>query len=105
VSGPERLSLGAEFAMDMKQGASYKTMNRVVEFEEGRRIAWRHFSPHVWRYELEPQGEGRTKVTETWDLSQVPLPVRVFLNLAFKGRTQRGIEQTLEKLKAAAERG
>jgi uncharacterized protein YndB with AHSA1/START domain len=103
VDGPERLSLGAKFGMDMKQGTKYQTKNTVVEFEEGRRIAWRHFSPHVWRYELEPVGDG-TRVTETWDLTKVPAPVRLFLNLAFKSRTQRGIEQTLEKLKAAAER-
>jgi uncharacterized protein YndB with AHSA1/START domain len=103
VSGPDRLELGSTFGMDMKQGASYQTKNTVVEFEEGRRIAWRHFSPHVWRYELAAQDDGTTEVTETWDLSQVPAPVRLFLSLAFKARTRRGIEQTLVKLKALAE--
>ena len=50
-SGCER---GAEFGMDMKLfGLPYKIRNRVVEFEEGRLIAWRHFGGHRWRYELD----------------------------------------------------
>lgn len=107
VSGPDRLSLGAEFAMDMKQGASYKVKNKVVEFEENRLIAWRHVSPHRWRYELEPttvEGEPGTRVTETWDLSPVPAPVRWGLNTLLGKRTQHGIEETLVKLRDAAER-
>lgn len=103
VSGPERLELGSTFDMDMKQGASYKTKNRVVEFEDGRRIAWRHVSPHVWRYELEPQADGTTRVTETWDLSPVNAVVRPVLSLAFAKRTKAGIEQTLVNLKRIAE--
>jgi hypothetical protein len=47
---PPRLSKGATFSMDMKIGATYKIRNAVVEFDEGRRIAWRHFYGHVWRY-------------------------------------------------------
>ena len=52
--GPERLGPGARFGMDMKIGVDYKILNTVCEFEEGRRIAWRHFYGHVWRYLLEP---------------------------------------------------
>ncbi len=50
--GPARLTLGSKFGMNMKIGAPYKIENTVVEFEEGRRIAWRHFGKHVWRYIL-----------------------------------------------------
>jgi uncharacterized protein YndB with AHSA1/START domain len=67
-SGPQRLSLGAKFRMDMKQGLPYRITNTVVEFEENRRIAWRHAGGHVWRYELEPVPAG-TNVTETFDWS------------------------------------
>jgi len=62
-SAPPRLELGATFGMDMKLGAPYKITNEVVEFEEGRRIAWKHFNGHVWRYLFEPV-DGGTKVTE-----------------------------------------
>ena len=51
--------------------------NHVVEFEEGRRIAWRPADPgqrpagHLWRWELESAGESTTKVTHTYDWSQL----------------------------------
>ena len=103
VSGPERLELGSKFAMDMKMGASYQTKNTVVEFEEDRLIAWKHFAPHRWRYELEPV-DGGTRVTETWDLARVPLPIRLGLRLMkFPAKTQQGIEGTLRNLAREAE--
>ncbi len=40
--GPERLSLSAHFGMEMKIGAPYRIEDVVVEFEQDRRIAWRH---------------------------------------------------------------
>lgn len=66
ISAPARLSLGATFAMNMRIGVPYKITNTVVEFEENRRIAWRHFGGHVWRYILTPV-EGGTLVTEQFD--------------------------------------
>lgn len=103
VEGPERLTLGSTFGMRMKQGAPYRTKNTVVEFEQDRVIAWKHFSPHRWRYQLEPVAGG-TLVTETWDLSEVPAPVLLGLRLAgFPERTRRGIDATLVKLAHAAE--
>jgi hypothetical protein len=93
---PERLSLGAKFGMDMKLGAPYKITNTVVEFEEGRVIAWRHFNGHIWRYLFEPV-EGGTKVTEQWDAR--PAKNRLFLRLSgFPGRNRKGIKATLERL-------
>jgi len=65
---PERLSLGAKFGMNMKLGARYPILNTVVEFEDGKRIAWCHPARNIWRYELEPV-EGGTRVTETFDPS------------------------------------
>ena len=93
---PARLFAGARFAMDMKLGAPYKIRNTVVEFDEGRRIAWRHFNGHVWRYLFEPV-DGGTKVTEQWD----PTPAKRKLGLrllGFPARNRRGIHRTLERL-------
>jgi uncharacterized protein YndB with AHSA1/START domain len=103
VTGPDRLELGSEFGMQMKNGPSYKTANKVVEFEPDRLIAWRHNAPHRWRYELAPDPSGGTKVTETWDTSSWPIGARQGLNLVLGRKTQKGIEETLVKLKAAAE--
>ena len=51
--------------------------NHVVEFEEGRRIAWLP-SPvggeapgHLWRWELEPISAGATRVTHTYDWTKL----------------------------------
>jgi uncharacterized protein YndB with AHSA1/START domain len=99
VEAPERLELGSQFSMGMKMGASYRTANTVVEFEPDRLIAWKHFAPHRWRYELEPV-EGGTRVTETWDASRYTavtfLPVRA---LGFPGKAQQGIDGTLRRLR------
>jgi hypothetical protein len=69
VSGPERLGPGSRFRMRMKVIAPYLVSNKVVEFDEDRAIAWCHLGGHRWRWELEPIGDGRTRVTETFDQS------------------------------------
>ncbi len=96
VNAPERLSLGAEFGMDMKIKVPYKITNTVVEFEEGRRIAWRHFGGHVWRYILEPV-EGGTKVTEEFDStnSKSQLVLKIMNS---KKNNALAIEKTLQNL-------
>ncbi|AXB43815.1 SRPBCC family protein [Amycolatopsis albispora] len=95
--GPERLSLGAKFGMDMKMGRSYKILNTVVEFEEGRRIAWRHFNGHRWRWELTPLDDGSTQVTETFDWSTARLPLLISLS-PFPKRNKEAIEKSLARL-------
>ncbi len=103
LSGPDRLTLGSEFGMDMKLGGAYKIRNRVVEFEEDRLIAWRHMGAHRWRYELTPAADGGTEVTETWDLSRYPAPLRLLLGALFGARTETALAATMVKLKEAAE--
>ena len=71
--GPTRLALGTRFGLKMKLGIPYSIHNTVVEFEEGRRIAWRHSGHHIWRYTLEPV-EGGTLVTETFDWASARSP-------------------------------
>ncbi len=102
VAGPDRLALGDRFGMSMRLGVPYTIKNEVVEFEEDRRIAWRHFGHHRWRYELEPVGEGSTKVTETFDWSTARAPKLIEL-VGFPATNTRGIEATLPRLKAYVE--
>lgn len=103
---PERLALGARFGMSMRQGVPYPVTNEVVEFEEGRLIAWRHLGHHVWRYELEPVDDGAaTIVTETWDYGPSMWP-NVFVERSGwdKGH-RRDMEKTLERLEAVLLQG
>lgn len=104
VTGPERLHRGARFGMDMRMfGVPYRIRNTVVELEEDRRIAWRHFGGHRWRYVLEPTGRG-TRVTESFDYSHHGLVPRLVVELArFPERNRQGIAGTLVRLKQAAE--
>ena len=102
--GPDRLTLGARFGMDMKAGAPYRMINTVVEFEPDRLIAWqprpaagavsRFVGGRVFRYELKPV-PGGTRVRETWDISQERIPALV---VAMKGVTRSGMTRTLERL-------
>lgn len=103
VSGDTDLRLGSEFRMGMKMGAPYKINNKVVEFEPERLIAWRHMGLHRWRYELEPIDTNQTTVTETWDVSTYPSVMASLLSKAFGARTQKAIDDTLSRLKEAAE--
>jgi uncharacterized protein YndB with AHSA1/START domain len=105
VDGPARLDKGAVFHVALKLfGLPYKITNHVVEFEPDRRIAWRHFGGHRWRYELTPTDDGGTEVVETFDYSRYPWFGKAIIEgLGFPGRNQRGIEGTLQRLKAAAE--
>jgi uncharacterized protein YndB with AHSA1/START domain len=94
--GPDRLEEGARFGMSMKMGAPYRILNTVVEFEEGRLIAWRHFHGHRWRYEL-ADVDGGTEVTETFDWSTAKS--KLALELAgFPKKNEAGMERTLVRL-------
>jgi uncharacterized protein YndB with AHSA1/START domain len=106
---PQRLSLGTTFGMSMKMFRfPYATVNRVVEFETNRRIAWqtgptgamgRFVAGRIWRYELEPV-EGGTVVRESWDIT--PDHQRVLLKLGniYWNKTRRDMERTLTRLDA-----
>jgi hypothetical protein len=95
-SAPQRLALGAKFGMDMKIGVKYKITNEVVEFDEPKRIAWRHFGGHVWRYILEPV-DGGTMVTEQfdWNTSKSQLMMKV---MNYPAKNRASIEKTLARL-------
>ena len=102
ADSPARLSKGATFGMDMKLGASYKITNTVVEFDEPRVLAWRHFNGHLWRYLFEPV-DGGTKVTEQWDARHLSFVKRLGLAASgFPKRNRRGIIGTLKRLDEVA---
>jgi hypothetical protein len=96
IDAPERLSLDATFGMQMKIGVRYKITNTVVEFEEGKTIAWRHFGGHIWRYILEPV-EGGTNVTEQFDWNKSKSPLILKLRKSPQDNA-KSIEKTLENL-------
>ncbi len=89
---------GEVFTMTTTKGALRE--NHVVEFEEGRRIAWMPAEAgnrppgHLWRWELEPIGISRTRVTHTYDWTQ----------LTDQKRLPRARATTADKLRASLDR-
>jgi hypothetical protein len=102
IKGPDRLSKGATFGMAMRVKFPYTITNTVEEFEEPRRIAWRHLGRHRWRYELESISETSTMVTETFDGSTALFPPALKLINAYDNN-QKAILMSLVRLKAIAE--
>ena len=102
----ERLALGSTFGMKMKAGLSYSMVSEVIEFEEGRRIAWQTRPPssigaklaggRIWRYELEPV-DGGTLVRETWDISQEAALSKPLVTRGGK-KTAENMDKTLARI-------
>jgi hypothetical protein len=69
--GPKRLSINSWFVMRQLRFGKipYLMPNKVVEFEEGKLIAWRNASPSRWRYEFVAQSDATTQVTQYLDCS------------------------------------
>jgi uncharacterized protein YndB with AHSA1/START domain len=94
-SGQRVTRTGEVFTMTLTGGATRE--NHVVEFEEGRRIAWTPAEPgrrppgHLWRWELEPVGASRTRVTCTYDWTR----------LTDRNRLPRARATTAERLTAS----
>jgi uncharacterized protein YndB with AHSA1/START domain len=89
---------GDVFMMTLSRGSIRE--NHVTEFEEGRRIAWmpaevgRQRPGHPWRWELEPAGPSRTRVTCTYDWTQ----------LTDENRFARARATTADRLRASLDR-
>jgi len=98
AAGQRVRGAGAVFTMTLTQGKIRH--NRVVEFEEARRIAWLPSEPgaeppgHLWRWELEPVDETRTRVTHTYDWSR----------LTDVNRLPRARDTTEDRLRASLDR-
>ena len=98
LGNADKLMPGSEFGMQMRMGVPYRISNTVVEFDQDTLLAWRHFSGHRWRYELEPT-EGGTLVSETWDASRLRHKWVLRL-LGYTRTTGPSMERTLERLAA-----
>jgi uncharacterized protein YndB with AHSA1/START domain len=97
-SGQRVHAVGDVFVMTLTSGNVRE--NHVVEFVEGHRIAWRPSEPgkpppgHLWRWELEPVDTSSTRVTHTYDWTQ----------LTDENRLPRARATTADKLQASLDR-
>ena len=97
-AGQRVRALGDVFTMTLTNGGVRE--NHVVEFTEARLIAWNPSGVgeqpggHLWRWELEPLDGGRTRVTHTYDWSQ----------LTDLKRLPRARRTTADKLRASLDR-
>jgi uncharacterized protein YndB with AHSA1/START domain len=97
-SGQRVRAVGDRFRMTTTKGNVRE--NHVVEFEEGRLIAWKPAEVdgepfgHLWRWELEPLDGSTTRVTHTYDWSR----------LTDEGRFARARATTADKLQASIDR-
>lgn len=97
-AGQRVSAVGDVFTMTTTKGNVRE--NHVVEFVEGRRIAWTPAEPgqepmgHLWRWELEPLDGSLTKVTHTYDWTQ----------LSDDRRLARARATTAERLQASIDR-
>jgi uncharacterized protein YndB with AHSA1/START domain len=101
----QRVSRAGEvFTMTLTMGSIRE--NHVVEFDEGRRIAWMPAEPgqqrpgHLWRWQLEPAGVARTRVTCTYDWTQLTDENRF---AAARATTADRLRASLDRLAALAE--
>lgn len=91
-------AVGDVFSMTITKGSVRD--NHVVEFEEGRRIAWRPSVPgeappgHLWRWEVEPIDAERSLVVHTYD----------WTDLHDESRQVRARATTGERLAASIDR-
>jgi hypothetical protein len=108
ATGPE---VGARFRGHVKRngkGPVYWTTCTVMASDPGREFAFGvgtgRTPLNVWRYHLEPVGHG-TAVTESFHLAH-SVPLRIYWAVfgRWRSRTnQRGMQATLERIKAAVE--
>ena len=103
IYGPERLSLGDKFGMNMQIGIKYKITNTVVEYEENKVIAWRHLGRWIWRYEFREISPNQTVVTESFDGTKTPLNFWLKARKAYPF-VQKAVAKTLVKLKEYCEK-
>ncbi|CAG7845145.1 putative protein [Pseudoclavibacter triregionum] len=106
-SSPRVRGVGDVFEMTLtKDGA--RRENHVVEFEEGKRIAWLP-SPvgeqprgHLWRWELEAIDDGLTRVTHTYDWTNLTDETSFAKALS---TTEASLDASIANLQQLAETG
>jgi uncharacterized protein YndB with AHSA1/START domain len=106
LSGQRVRAAGDVFTMTLTMGSD--RTNHVVEFEEGRLIAWRPSEPgkeppgHLWRWQLEPVDDSHTLVTHTYDWSQLTDEMRL---PRARATTADKLQASIDRLAELAERG
>jgi hypothetical protein len=102
IDGPQRLAPDARFSVKMKlYGVPYRITSQVTDFDDGHVVEWRHPLGHRWRWELTPSPDGSTRVTETFDYSQVSsVQARALELFGYPKKNAAGIEATLRALQA-----
>ncbi|MCX2934193.1 SRPBCC family protein [Mycobacterium sp. CVI_P3] len=96
--------VGEVFTTTLTLGADRE--NHVVEFDEGRLIAWRPSEPgaappgHLWRWRLEPVDETATVVTHTYDWTDLSDPNRL---ARAQATTADKLQGSIDRLAALAE--
>lgn len=96
--------VGDVFTMTLTLGADRE--NHVVEFAEGRLIAWRPAPPgnpppgHLWRWQLEPVDATTTVVTHTYDWTDLTDPERL---PRARATTADKLQASIDRLAAQAE--
>ena len=105
AAGGQRVrAVGDVFVMRLTRGEDRE--NHVVEFEEGRLIAWRPSEPgheqpgHLWRWQLESHDDARTLVTHTYDWTQLTDENRLPIARAI---TADKLQASMERLAELAE--
>ncbi|MDQ3664766.1 MAG: SRPBCC family protein [Actinomycetota bacterium] len=97
-------AVGDVFLMTTTKGKARE--NHVVEFDEGRRIAWTPAEPakeppgHLWRWELESIDGSRTQVTHTYDWTRLTDEQRI---PRARATTADRLRASLDRLAALAE--
>jgi uncharacterized protein YndB with AHSA1/START domain len=105
AEGQRIRNVGEVFTMTLTGDGAVRE-NHVVEFDEGRLIAWRPAEPgkpplgHLWRWQLEPINTSRTHVTHVYDWSELTDEKRF---VRARATTDAKLQASLDRLAALAE--
>ena len=98
-------AVGDVFSMTLTKGTVRE--NHVVEFVEGRLIAWKPAEPgqppvgHLWRWQIEPIDDERSLVVHTYDWTELHDEARLH---RARATTSDWLAASLDRLAALAER-
>ncbi|KAA0118711.1 SRPBCC family protein [Mycolicibacterium sp. P9-22] len=108
AAGQRVRAVGDVFRMMVHSGTVRE--NHIVEFEEGRRIAWlpseegKQPPGHLWRWEIEPLSDGpagRSRVTHTYDWTNLTEEKRL---VRAKATAADNLAASIERLATLSER-
>lgn len=112
LDGADKPAVGARFRGHVRRngrGPVYWTTCEVVACEPGREFAFSVLTggkpTNTWRYQFEPNDDGGTDVTESFQLADTA-PLRLYWKIFghARGRTNLdGMRQTLENIKSEVE--